>query len=103
LQEFTDQIEDRRLDLLALKSGYQSQEERLRAAILQQFPKISLGFSRARDTTNVVSTGFGITIDLPLFDRNQGGIAFGKAQRGPSFSTNILRACSKRAARWRTF
>ena len=48
LQEFTDEIEDRRLDLLALKSGYQSQEERLRAAILQQFPKISLGFSRAQ-------------------------------------------------------
>ena len=96
LQEFTDEIEDRRLDLLALKSGYQSQEERLRAAILQQFPKISLGFSRARDTTNVVSTGFGITIDLPLFDRNQGGIALESATRAKLFDEYVARVFEAR-------
>ena len=27
------------------------------------------------DNTNVITTGFGVTIDLPLFDRNQGAIA----------------------------
>ena len=96
LQEFTDEIEDRRLDLLALKSGYQSQEERLRAAILQQFPKISLGFSRARDTTDVVSTGFGIAIDLPLFDRNQGGIALESATRSKLFDEYVARVFEAR-------
>jgi len=40
-------IENRRLDLMALKQAYQSQEERLQIAVLQQFPKISIGFDHA--------------------------------------------------------
>lgn len=86
-----DGIEERRLDLLALKMGYRSQEANLRAAIRSQFPKINIGFSHARDTTNVVTTGFGITIDLPFFDRNQGQIAIERATRKQLFDEYVAR------------
>ncbi len=78
-------IDDRRLDLIALRHGYMSQEETLRAAVLAQFPKINIGVNELRDTGNVVTTGFGITIDLPLFDRNQGQIALERATREQLF------------------
>jgi len=84
-------IEQRRLDLLALKRGYEAQEERLRAAILEQFPKINIGFAHAGDTTNVITTGFGVTIDLPLFDRNQGVIAIESATRTKLFDEYVSR------------
>src|SRR5205814_2330945 len=42
-QRLLDGLEDRRLDLRALRKGYESQDAMLRAAILQQFPKISVG------------------------------------------------------------
>jgi outer membrane protein TolC len=100
--ELIDGIEERRLDLLALKSGYQAQEERLRGAVLAQFPKINIGFAHARDNTDVISTGFGITIDLPLFDRNRGRSPL-KTRPEPSSLTNTRRGCSKRAAKWRAW
>jgi len=43
-------IESRRLDLLGLRQGYQSQDATVRAAILAQFPKLSLAFTRAGRT-----------------------------------------------------
>jgi outer membrane protein TolC len=96
-QELQHGLEERRLDLLALKSGYQSEEDRLRAAILAQFPKINIGFMRARDNSDVVSTGFGITIDLPLFDRNQGAIAVENATRTKLFDEYVARLFETRA------
>ncbi len=92
-----DVIEERRLDLLALKMGYESQEARLRAAILAQFPRINVGFSRLRDTGNVVTTGFGITIDFPFFDRNQGQIAIERATRKQLFDEYIARVFEARS------
>jgi len=74
-------LPDRRPDLVALQLGYSAQEERLRGAILAQFPLFSLGVAGARDTTDVRSLGPQITIDLPLFDRNQGNIAIERATR----------------------
>lgn len=86
-----DGIEDRRLDLLALKLGYESQEARVRAAVLAQFPRVNIGFSQLRDTTNVVTSGFGVTIDLPVFDRNQGHIAIERATRKQLFDEYVDR------------
>jgi outer membrane protein TolC len=86
-----DGIEDRRLDLLALKLGYESQESRVRGAILAQFPRVNIGFSQLRDTSNVVTSGFGITIDLPIFDRNQGQIAIERATRKQLFDEYVDR------------
>ncbi len=68
-----------RPDLRALQEGYQSQEQTLRQAVLAQFPSLSLGIGRAVDTTNVHTVG--ATLNLPVFDRNQGDIAIQGATR----------------------
>jgi len=91
VQELEHGLEQWRLDLLALKSGYESEEQRLRAAILNQFPKINIGFSHAGDNTNVITTGFAVAIDLPLFDRNQGAIAAENATRAKLFDEYVAR------------
>ena len=90
-------IEDRRLDLLALKMGYESQDARLRAAVKAQFPSINIGFLHSRDNTNVISTGFSISIDLPFFDRNQGRIAIQEATRKQLFDEYADRLFKARA------
>jgi outer membrane protein TolC len=74
-------IELRRLDLLGLHKGYESQDATLRAAILAQFPRMSVAFVRAKDNTNVQSSGFNVAVDVPIFDRNQGVIATERATR----------------------
>jgi outer membrane protein TolC len=70
-----------RPDLLALEAGYLAQEDRLRGAILAQFPALTIGITRARDTSSVYTSGFGITISLPIFNRNRGYIAIETATR----------------------
>ena len=74
-------IESRRLDLLGLQQGYESQDATVRAAILARFPKMSLAFVRAKDNTNVQSSGFSVAVEVPIFDRNQGVIATERATR----------------------
>jgi cobalt-zinc-cadmium efflux system outer membrane protein len=89
--ELNADLENRRLDLVGLRQGYQSQEQTVRAAVLAQFPKVVLGFSRGSDTTNVHTAGFGVTIDLPVFDRNQGNIAIETATRRKLFDEYTAR------------
>lgn len=73
----------RRPDLLALQAGYRSQEEKLREAIRAQFPLLGAGVEKARSAEEGVQTfGFNVTLTLPLFDRNRGAIAIGRATRG---------------------
>ncbi|NOY68069.1 MAG: TolC family protein [Deltaproteobacteria bacterium] len=91
-------IEDRRLDLLGLKKGYESRDARVRAAILSQFPGINIGVNHARDTGNVVTTGFAVTLDLPFFDRNQGQVAIeraGRKQLSDEYAARIFDARSQ--------
>jgi outer membrane protein TolC len=71
----------RRPDLQALAAGYEAQDERYRAAILAQFPRLEVGFTRGRDTSAIYTTGFTVSVALPLFNRNQGNIAIEKATR----------------------
>jgi outer membrane protein TolC len=97
LKQLTQGLEERRLDLLALKMGYQSQEERLRAAIIAQIPKINIGFTHASDTTHVITTGFAVAIDLPIFDRNQGNVAIERATRQQLFDEYTSRLFTARA------
>ena len=80
-RQLISDLESRRLDLLGLRQGLESQDATLRAAILAQFPKLAVGFSKASDTTNVHTTGFTVAVDVPIFDRNQGNIATERATR----------------------
>ncbi len=83
--KWTKGIQDRRLDLLALREGYNSQEAAVRLAVLEQFPRISFGTSFASDDANLHTLGFGIAVDLPIFDRNRGKIALERATRKQLF------------------
>jgi outer membrane protein TolC len=75
-------IARRRPDLLALRAGYRSQEERLRAAILAQFPLVNAGIDKARSAEEGVQTlGVHVSLTLPLFNRNRGAIAIERATR----------------------
>ncbi|MEJ2723866.1 MAG: TolC family protein [Deltaproteobacteria bacterium] len=71
----------RRPDLLALQAGYQSQEAKVRQAVLSQFPSLSVGFNQGRDTGDVTSVGLGITLNLPVLNANRGQIAIQRATR----------------------
>lgn len=72
---------NQRPDLQALQAGYRSQEERFRGAVLAQFPALNVGLTRARDTSGLYSVGFGLTLSLPVFNRNRGNIAIEDATR----------------------
>jgi cobalt-zinc-cadmium efflux system outer membrane protein len=87
----------RRLDLLALRRGYESQEAAVRAAVLEQFPKIGIGPTISRDTDNVRTTGFGLNIVLPIFNRNQGKIAEERATRQRLFDEYVNRVFEARS------
>ena len=71
----------RRPDLLALQAGFEAQDDRYRGALRAQFPAITIGPTRARDTSNVNTVGLSLGITLPLFNRNRGNIAIESATR----------------------
>ncbi len=97
LKDIMAGLEKRRLDLLALKQGYQSEEAHLRAAVRAQFPDISIGLAHARDTSDVITTGFSVSIGLPVFDRNQGHIAIETAGRKQLYDEYMNRVFQARA------
>jgi len=74
-------LPDVRPDLLALKAGYESQEARVRAAILAQFPSLGIGINRAQDTSDVYISSLSVTLTLPLLSGNRGNIAIERASR----------------------
>jgi len=81
VQDQLNRLSEIRPDLLALKAGYQAQEENVRAAILAQFPSFIIGINRAKDTGGVYTTGITVGLTLPLFSGNRGGIAIERATR----------------------
>lgn len=93
----TDGLGERRLDLLALKRGYESEDTQLRIAVRSQFPSIGIDISHARDTGDVVTIGYGVTVALPLFDRNQGRIAYEEATRRQLYDEYMSRLFAARA------
>jgi len=72
---------EHRPDLAALRFGYAAQEARLRGAILSQFAPLSLGVDATRDSSKVLNIGPSASLDLPVFDRQQGKIAVADATR----------------------
>jgi len=74
-------LSQRRPDLLALRAGYAEQDERYRAALLAQFPRLDVGVTRGRDTSAIYTSGLTVSVTLPLFNGNRGNIAVEKATR----------------------
>ncbi|MDB5719962.1 MAG: TolC family protein [Alphaproteobacteria bacterium] len=77
-----EQAVARRLDLQALRAGYDVAEADLHKAVLEQFPNLSLTLAYARDTANNRTIGPAIGFNLPLWNRNRGAIAIATATRG---------------------
>ena len=72
---------DRRLDLGALRAGYQAQEAETHKQVLLQFPTLSLTLSGVKDTAANYTLGPQVGFTLPLWNRNRGGIAVANATR----------------------
>ncbi len=72
-------IAQRRPDLVALRLGLRAQDARLRAAVLSRFPNLLLGVTGGSDNSNIRNIGPQVTLELPVFDRNQGNIAIERA------------------------
>lgn len=81
VQQALQHLPTRRPDLLALEAGYQAEEARLRAVVLAQFPTINVGFTRARDTSRLYTSGFTLGLSLPIFTGSRGNIAIETATR----------------------
>jgi outer membrane protein TolC len=90
-------LADRRPDLIALQLGYQSQEDKVRGAILAQFPLLSLGVTGGHDNSDIRTFGPQITLELPLFNRNQGNIALARATRNQLHAEFSARLANSRA------
>lgn len=72
---------DHRLDLDALRRGYDAQEARLRLAVLEQFPALTIGISRQRNESSVRFLGGFVSLALPIFDSGRSGVALADATR----------------------
>ena len=70
-----------RLDLQALRAGYDVAEAGLHVAVLDQFPNLSITLTGARDTANNWTIGPQVGLTLPLWNRNRGNIAIASATR----------------------
>ncbi len=86
-----------RLDLAALRAGYESQEEKLYRTVLGQYPGFTLGLDTARDTEGIHTIGVSVGLDLPLFNRNRGAIAIEKASRERLYLEYVNRLFRTRA------
>jgi len=74
-------LDQQRPDLLALQTGYQAQESRVRTQILSQFPGFTIGANSLRDTGSIWTLGPFINLNLPLLNGNRGNIAIARATR----------------------
>lgn len=90
-------LPEQRPDLAALRAGYLAQDKRYRGALLAQFPAINAGFTDSRDTAGIRSTSLGLTLSLPLLNRNRGNIAIEQATRQKLYEEYQLRVHAARS------
>jgi outer membrane protein TolC len=74
-------LTEHRPDLVALQLGYRAQNAKLRTAILSRFPNLTIGITGGSDNSNVRNFGPQVTLELPVFNQNQGNIAIETATR----------------------
>lgn len=87
----------RRLDLVALVAAYHSANEALLRAILDQYPRLSLGLAGARNSSGVSEAGLQLSLVLPLFNANRGAVAIARARRAALFKSYVARLAGARA------
>lgn len=68
-----------RLDLMALKAGYESQNAAVRKAVMDRFPSFQLSLNSAQDTANNKTLGPAVNFTLPVWNFNRGGVAVERA------------------------
>lgn len=80
-----DQLDARllagRAELRARAADYRLAEQELRLAVARQYPRVGVGPSYDKDIEGGEGLGLGASIEVPLFDRNQGEIAGKSAAR----------------------
>ena len=69
-----------RWDLAGAHAAYDRAEHELRLAISKQYPALRIGPSASRDGDGT-TIGGALALELPIFDRNQGGIRAAQATR----------------------
>ncbi|MDD2949168.1 MAG: TolC family protein [Sulfuricurvum sp.] len=92
-----EQAVKKRDDLIARQYAYQSSDTFYKRNLLAQFPSFALTLNWSSDTSKIKTFGPSVTFDLPLWNRNQGGIALSKALRDKekeSYSAALERAYS---------
>jgi outer membrane protein TolC len=77
--------------------GLRRQEQRVREAVLKQFPSITVGINRATDTSDITTRGYNIALSLPLFNRGRGDIAIETATRQKLFDEYQSRLAATRS------
>jgi outer membrane protein TolC len=75
------ELAEHRPDIVALRLGYRAQNAKLRTAILSRFPNLTIGATGGSDNSNVRNFGPQVTLELPIFNQNQGNIAIETATR----------------------
>jgi cobalt-zinc-cadmium efflux system outer membrane protein len=95
--KLTQDLTNRRLDLMALQQAYKNQDEQVHIAVLQQFPKISIGFTQTKNNSNYYTVGAGVSVTLPIFDQNQGQISLAEATRQQLFDEYTTRVYQSNA------
>ncbi len=75
------QARAQRIDLQALEAGYASQNAAVRKAMMDAFPSLQLTVARTQDTAKNQTLDPSVNFTLPLWNRNQGGIAVARATR----------------------
>ncbi|MEO8214196.1 MAG: hypothetical protein ABI560_13435, partial [Myxococcales bacterium] len=84
-----------RLDLAALRRGYEARDEMLRAAILDQFPAVTVGLAYQHNEVALNFVGGFVNVDVPVFNRNQGPVALERATRrrlGDAYAARVASA-----------
>lgn len=96
-----------RADLRAALADYEAAQAALRLEIAKQYPDFQIGAGYTYDVgANKISFGLG-GVTLPLFDRNQGGIAQAEAKRSElaarveALQESVLNELDNSAARYR--
>ena len=91
------QAVEKRNDIVARQYAYQSSDVFYQRNLLAQFPSFALTLNWSSDTSKIKTFGPSVTFDLPLWNRNQGGVALSKALRDKekeSYSAALERAYS---------